>query len=262
MTSANPWEKYQFSEGQALFWHLGPLELFIKASPHDWRIFYKHDLDPLLIHEEFNPNADLPENTNTYQIERYVTADPYSSLQLSPLLSDIPVVARPELTLKVPPKESTIIYVSTPLWIKATYDKNHPLFELPVFRLSDTWFGPNPTDGELCYSIKTAARINLSELPVRTYRAITEVRIINKSSQTMTVDRVKIPLQYFSLFKNNQTNLFYTDNLIFEKDKDEEFQARILPASKQEAGKNIKIAPPRVSLKDNLILNKLKAFLT
>jgi len=49
-----------------------------------------------------------------------------------------------EQPLGVPPGEQASVYVSSPLWVRIETGKPAKLLcELPTFRPSDTWFGPN-----------------------------------------------------------------------------------------------------------------------
>jgi hypothetical protein len=74
------------------------------------------------------------------------------------------------------------------------------LREVPVKRLSDTWFGSSTLHGELAYSLKTHARVHLEEIPQRGYRAITPVLIRNDADELLSLDRLSLPVPYLSLF--------------------------------------------------------------
>jgi hypothetical protein len=74
------------------------------------------------------------------------------------------------------------------------------LFELPLQRPSDTWFGSSTIEGEICYASRTFGRINLENLTGYQYRALTQVHIENKSHTPLLIERINVPVPFLSLF--------------------------------------------------------------
>jgi len=67
-------------------------------------------------------------------------------------------------------------------------------------RPSDTWFGPSPDDGELCYASRTSCRLDLGALSLRPHRALTAVRVKNRASGPLLLERLNLPVVYLPLF--------------------------------------------------------------
>ena len=88
-------------------------------------------------------------------------------------------------------------------------------------RPSDTWFGPSTLEGELCYESKTAVRFNLDNVPRRPHRAISVVRIRNRTDTQLSLERLKIPLPNLSLFGTEDGQL-WTESITLERDEDGE----------------------------------------
>jgi hypothetical protein len=106
-------------------------------------------------------------------IERFVfNQQPEARCACRPMLADRPVVVRARQSVFIPPGEEAMLYLSTPVWV--SIDLGEParaLREIPVLRLSDTWFGPSTREGELCYAARTHARNHLDQVPRRPHRA-------------------------------------------------------------------------------------------
>jgi hypothetical protein len=82
------------------------------------------------------------------------------------------------------------------------------LLDEPTHRPTDTWFGPSPMKGELCYATRTAARMNLDNIPSRPHRVISAVEIRNKAKSTLTVEKLKIPVMHQSVYATRGGNLW------------------------------------------------------
>ncbi|MFN2190476.1 MAG: hypothetical protein ACK2T3_17060 [Candidatus Promineifilaceae bacterium] len=119
------------------------------------------------------------------------------------------MVSRPFTPFTVLGNENAIIYVSTPLWFRiATGSPSQTLFETPIHRPSDTWFGSSTQEGELCYASRTYGRLNLEALSGFSHRAITQVHIHNRSTDPLLVERLNLPVPYLSIFCTPENNLW------------------------------------------------------
>jgi len=123
----------------------------------------------------------------------------FEELMVSPHLADRTVVARLNQAVLLPPGETVVLYVGSPLWLQFRW-REHMLLDLPLARLSDTWFGPNTRSGELCYASETHARLNLNDVGPRPYKAFTQVEIKNLAEDMLKLERINIPVPNLSLF--------------------------------------------------------------
>jgi hypothetical protein len=57
-------------------------------------------------------------------------------------------------------------------------------------------------EGDLCYAKNTDAKVDLALLEKRPHRAITAVIIENEQEQTLTIDRMNIPVPYLTLYSD------------------------------------------------------------
>jgi hypothetical protein len=115
-------------------------------------------------------------------------------------LSPRPVVVRPIQPIHLPAGASVTLYVGTSLWLSLEQDDN-ALIELPVARLSDTWFGPDTVQGEVCYASQTHARLSLEGTPANPYKAMTPVKIKNDANRPLVLDRINLPIPHLTLYQ-------------------------------------------------------------
>jgi hypothetical protein len=81
------------------------------------------------------------------------------------------------------------------------------LFELPIYRPSDTWFGANTREGELCYLSRTKARTADTKTINYPHRAVTEIKVINESESNLMIERLRVPVKKLCLYTNEQGSL-------------------------------------------------------
>jgi hypothetical protein len=212
--SAQWWGDFSFDIEQTILWEIGPLKLAIERRQSEWRIAYEQneafdpkDEQPLL--GRVDHNAPNPNDLEFSRLERYALGQTGRSLTILPALADRPVITRPITPFTVPADTEAALYASSPLWIQIfTGMPTKKLSDLPTRRPSDTWFGPNTMEGELCYASRTHGRLTLSNLQVLPHRAITQITIRNTASSSLQVERINLPVPYLSLFTTSDGSLW------------------------------------------------------
>lgn len=255
------WNKFTFEVEQMGFWKFGPLDLWIKRLSNEWRIWVEYSRDPLDIDFQHSlPFTDSIPSRDKIQMKRFGVKQTDDEIHLTPTLSDRSIVIRPEVPLYILPKEEVELFASLPLWVRIE-TKDHVLIdEVPVYHLANSWFGDPAGEGELCYSTTLSSKMKLKDLPERFHRAITAIVIQNNSKESVLLERIKIPAPNLSLFKNEH-NLFFTQRLTIEREKDGSFDLLYLDQSPHpEAGDAKDIYPARESLRENIITKTLSRF--
>jgi len=175
------WETGRFPVGTAGRWRIGPLELWIQRLEGEWRIASEQGDDPLDDALEREVPCVIDGVLDRESTERYASNSKTEVIRLAAALADRSVVTRSDKPLHVPPGEEISVFVSSPLWVRIEAGEPGKLLrELPVFRPSDTWFGPNTREGELCYASRTHHRLRLEQIPARPHRAVTSVLVRNR----------------------------------------------------------------------------------
>lgn len=205
--SSEPWwTPRRVAVGHGMELDLGTLKLRLGHGPDEWRIDYEY------LAEEAAPakarikgRRSLPPELK----ERYVIGGDSSRLNLTPLLADRNVVIRPRQPVFLLSGQEVTLYLSTPVWIQMEVGEPGTLLrELPVQRLSDTWFGPSTREGEICYAGRTQARHDIDELPRRPHRAITPLHIHNKASTPLPLEKFSLPVPMLSLYGSADGSLW------------------------------------------------------
>ncbi len=256
MSEINWWGEYVIPYGKTGCWHVGPLSLWIQRLEGEWRLAYRDGPDPL----DTSLGVELPcddlDLSGLENYTRFVFGSSSERLRLSVMLADRPVVTRPENPLYVPPDEEVTVYVSSPLWIHIeTENPAKTLLEIPIYRPSDTWFGPNTLEGELCYSSKTFHRVQLDQVPVRPHRATTAVLVQNHAGTMLSMDRMQVPVPHLALYQS-QNGRLWTDDVIFTRTGTDDFASLRTRAKggRRMREKAVRIAEPRKKPGENIVV--------
>ncbi len=198
------WGEFELAEDERRWWTLGPLLLGAERKSHEWRVGYE---------EASNGDAAVPETNRAVDelasAGRFVFANPGPGIRLTPALADRPVVTRPLSPLFLPSGEESVLFVSSPAWVRIeAVDPGVELADVPVARPSDTWFGASTQHGELCYATRTHGRLQLENLPAQPYRVITPLKIVNKSKSKLKLERVSLPVPYLSIYSSDSHDLW------------------------------------------------------
>ena len=192
------------------------MRLAVQRQQREWLVaqeYIEPTEDPQELRFAFS-NLDLNEGESS-DVTRIVCQSTGDRLTVRPALADRSVISRPFTPFTVPASEHATIYVSTPLWFTmATGPLTQAMFETPILRLSDTWFGSSTQEGETCYASRTYARLNLENLTNYTYRAITQVDIHNNSASPLLIERLNLPVPYLSLFCASES-ILWTETVTF-----------------------------------------------
>ncbi len=218
MSAQQWWGTWPIGVDGVLDWRIGPLELAVERRATEWRLGFESSgdaLDTLLsVAEKSDPARREALGTQ----ERLIVPGEPDHVTLTPALADRPFVVRPEHPFVITPGASVELFVSSPLWVRiGVAPPVTELRELPVFRPSDTWFGPATISGELGYAGRTHCRMRLADLPVRPHRAITLVRLRNRTEAPFQLQRLSVPVPLLSLFEAGQGGL-WTQALEVERD--------------------------------------------
>lgn len=213
--------EFSIAPGQRGHWCIGPLELLVEHTTGEWRVRRSY-ANGLSANASFF-RIEQAESAEEGAGDRYIVADRGSQFSLLPLLPDRAVVARPLSPVFVPAGETVRLYVSMPVWLRLAVGASHKILtELPTQTLSDTWFGLNTREGELCYALRSRCRLTLDGDVVRPDRAITPVRIRNRAGSVLGLERVRVPASQLSLYAEPDGRL-WTSEVALERTEDGQF---------------------------------------
>lgn len=247
------WSDFTFTKNQHRYWQLGNCILGIQRAPQQWRIAYEY-------FEELEPEIKCGVTKLTHidsdslTFKYYTTTQTAEKIYLTPVLADRPQVSRPEVPFYISGSSQVQLYVSSPAWVRIATSQQI-LQEIPTQRLSDTWFGENTLEGQLCYASRTRCRTELDKENLHPLRVLTQVTIANHTEQNFLVQRIKLPLPSLSIYANEKNNL-WTENLVIEiTSTTEGMLSRIENSAPENVGQIELISGPRIMVKSNRIID-------
>jgi hypothetical protein len=242
-------------------WHIGPLELWIQHLAGEWRLAWRSGEELMQPVASYELGLPLTQPESDMQVCRFSLHESGKPLRLVPTLADRPVVVRPEMPLVIPSGEEVTLFVSTTLWVSVSAGQHAPvLVEMPTLRPSDTWFGPNTRQGELCYASRTLAHTRMKDVVTRPHRAITPVHIRNHSHERLLLERLSVPVPLLTLYEN-KAGEFWTQSVLLERSGRDDQTRLQLGDSRLPANKAMKqVGVPRQLDDDNGVFRALSRF--
>lgn len=250
---------FQLEEGQILHVRLGPLDLFVGHFFQEWRVSWYSSNDYLDNSFELNLpfQGKVPELLSS-QIRYTYSRDSNSFIKVTPVLGDLPFVAKPTKPLMVLPGETVKIYMSIPLFLRLELEEPYCLIEeIPVLMSPKTWFGKTTIIGSVCYSTRIKAVLDRKELVNRPYRAVSQLIIENRGHDSLHVERLKVPAPHLSLYQR-EDGLFMTSVIHYIRDSSGQIKT-VDVITKEEQEDLFFLAGPRMK-PDSSILNPIAYF--
>lgn len=251
------WGTYDIPIDGIVRWTIGPLELFIARRAEEWCIGERRQDDASLDRYEFWQGT-LSEHPPPEGFEevRYGVSTPSATIELRAALPDRFVVVRPLSQLRVAPEEAITLFASIPVFVQICLpNAAQPLVEIPTYRLSDTWFGPNTISGEFCYALRVKGRLHLDNILRAPHRAIATIMMRNRSPTVLSIERLRVPVEGLRLFCDADHRL-WTDEVTLSRQNEGETTASVTPTSRGPTF--TQVAEPRRS--SNLITRALGSF--
>jgi hypothetical protein len=204
------WGSFHVPLGGAARWRIGPLQMTVRRQPWAWSVTTCNvgpwDDPNLSVAEPCSPDEPDPPGARQHRFTFGETADP---LQLDPRLPDRTVVATSPAPFHLLPGEDCLSFVSVPLWMAIRVGPEKKLaIELPIKRPPDTWLGPNTMEGQLCYGSRDPLQQVAARVPGLSHRATIPLRLVNRSSATFQLDRVRVPVPNLSLWAGSDGRLW------------------------------------------------------
>jgi hypothetical protein len=256
------WGRFDIPVGETRHFRIGSCALWIERRPRELRVTRKQYPDPLdaaLVVDSASEPLPLGDEVDA---QRYASSGRTTRIALHPMLADRPVVVRTAEPFHVLGDDEAMLYLTTPLWIRMSAGElDKQLFDLPAQRPSDTWFGRNTRDGQLCYAGTTTARLDLQELVRRPNRAVTQVRIVNQARTPLPLDRISLPAPALSLHAGADHRL-WTEPVEVTRELDGVIRGVSIVRLSVAEGAPMPLSGPRDDDPGNLFLRAFKALLS
>lgn len=190
------WGNFEVEEEQSRFWKIAEHIICLDRYNHEWHIAHYTE-----------------ESKEKRTFKTFASHSTHKTIRLTPSLPNKALICHLERPLYVPANEEIALYLSTPAWIRIEIGKqNIVLDEIPTRTLSNTWCGKNTLEGELCYAIQNHCATRLEDIPHGSTQILTPLTIINRSKECLTLQSLRLPLPYLSVFCDG-LNYLWTEQL-------------------------------------------------
>lgn len=244
-----------------LAWRIGPLSLHVQRVAGEWQLSH-HEEGRESALADWAVQAIDPASTDPEALARFALKTDGDTVRLTPRPADRSVVATPRAQLHVLAGEDARIYVSAPVWVEISAGQPpRTLCEIPTRRLTDTWFGRSTREGEVAYALKTQAHARLENVNTAAYRAVTPVRIHNRGTDPLRLDRMNLPVPYLSIYHDENGSL-WTETVTLVRGTDEEMATfQITPGPPGEAREAHRVGEPRQTATGHPLVRAFGRFL-
>lgn len=249
------WGSFEVAHDTAARWQIGPSTLLVSRVEQEWRIAAEMADDP----DESGLAVELPAEIlgmlERPGLRRFGVSNQSEKLCLSPRLPDRAVVAAPQQPVELLPGQTLTVYVGSPVWVHV--EAGEPaveLLEMPLYTPAETWFGPSPHVGELCYASRTHCQLRLDELPARPHRAITSVLVENRATTALVLDALKLPVPHLALYGAANGWLWTQDVTLTHEENRELSPLRVREGAPRNAEGAVLVAGPREPLSGKLMV--------
>ncbi|MGH8492083.1 MAG: hypothetical protein ACRERR_03095 [Moraxellaceae bacterium] len=255
------WGRFDFAYGNGRQWDLAGLRLGISRQPQEWQCWTQRSHEQSEDKQEWQQSEGNALAETQTALTRHVFRQTGEHLQLLPRLADRSVVVRPVSTLFLPANQSTTFYVSTPVWVAGYADDVvAPLFDLPVVIPRDTWFGPSPVRGQLCYATQVMGRTTLSQVSPRPFRAVTAVHVNNRSNDSLPIERISIPTPFLPVYAAQSGHLWTPALTVTREAHSQQLRIHIDSGIGTEAGHVQMLTPARRGTDEHTLIRVFDNF--
>jgi hypothetical protein len=256
------WGGIRFSLNECKAWQIGERMIVVQRHECEWRIWNIESKD-----ENTHPlELVTPSNTDFLSMpptQRFLVKRTESSITVMPKLADRAMVIRPSSVISILPGQSSHLYVSTQLWMAFSLAQDSaPMFDVPLWMPSDSWFGESNMVGEICYAKYSEANVDLSSLKKRSHRVFTCIKIINDHEEALHIQRIKMPMPLLDLYVDNEGQ-FWSDSICLTHNADHNkpsFEINRLHKSKDTSAHK-RLSPARKLVDSNVFLRSIKSLI-
>lgn len=194
---SNFWQSHEVGKHQTMQLDLGPLRVRVHRGQREWYVSHEK------MDEGTGPCSlsitDSPLD-RSFEWTRWIFDSAIDKVELRPALPDRAIIVRPEMPMSLMPRQEILFFVELPVNLVLMAGKKHEeVIEIPTMVLSNSWFG-SFSEGELCYALKTTAKMHLDELVPRPNRAIFPLEVRNVSSQQLNFERLCLRPQHLNVY--------------------------------------------------------------
>ncbi len=261
------WGTHNLDVGQTHLWKIGPLELWIEHLSREWNLSSRNSRNWLESSVLLSKQSPRPKNLNSSlvyqpQEQQFSVSAGHQQYTLSPVLAPRNILSRFETPIQILPNEEVSLYLANPLYLKIDLTSQISLAEIASYRLTDSWYGPMNSSGELCLANPNNSYLSLAQVPVRQHLVLSALQVRNSTREKWSLDRLLIPMPRLALYYSPQSG-FWTNSLSIEKRLgDADGHLRIESQPPKEAAPAQALTQPRIAGESSLMVRAVNNFMT
>lgn len=169
-------------------------------------------------------------------------------LLLAPVFPPRAVVAEPDRSFRLLPRNRARIFVGVPLWVRVSVpgEPVRTLADVPSLTLSDTWWG-GFSEGELCYWLRTSARRRVTPEALRPHMALCPLELSNRSDEELPVEKIVLRVAHLTLYAE-KGHLWADETRVRYHGIEEESEIQVTGQRPSEAPDAVRVSEPRKRL--------------
>lgn len=177
---------------------IGPVTLWIRRVKNEVRVASLHQ-------DDHPPEWNVPpeEEWSRWALRE---GEEDSTLRLVPALPDRMLVVKAEQPFTLMSRAEARIYMRVGAWIRleivSPAGKAKKLTEIPIDRLSDTWWG-DFLGGETAYWLATKARRELTDDLFEPWLIMCALQLSNRSVDDLPVEKLGLRVEHLSVFEKD-----------------------------------------------------------
>ncbi len=242
--------------GSAMRFEVGPLRVRVEHLAGEWALHWCRSEDPLDGQMSIEPAEPVERFEYTDRAIFPVAAG--DVLSLIARTADRPIVTRPRIPIRIPAGQKTQLFVFSPAWLVASVG-DAEFGEMPSWRPTDTWFGPNRDDGQIWYANRTPTYLHLEQVPPSPARILTRATVRNDTRSAVQLDRIALPLPNMSLFRAADGRLWTEDVDVHCRAEGVAPTTSVEPGGPDEATEPSALAGPREARDSGGLLGRFTA---
>ena len=251
------WKKNEVTPELLYRAKIGGVVIWIKHCQEDWYVA----AEPVQEDAELQPlePVKLSRNREPGKWKRWISGSESRVVQFIPALPDRPLVLKPEVIPRFPPRHEAFLFVSVPVFVRILVGDRDPitLCEVSTVSFSKTWFG-DTLSGLSCYSRLTRVLRQL-EAPQKTQnRAICQLRIRNNARTELEFQRFCLHVENLSVFQSDK-RLWTNAVDISYRGEDKDTQV-VISSDAPDIGKTCeRLSPPRAPIDKSIVGRSFEA---
>ena len=213
------WGDIEFALNECKTWRIGDRIIAVQRKEQEWRFWNIESKE-----ENANPlqleTPTQPDFLSMAPTQRFLVKQTNSQITVMPRLADRAMVIRPGSIISILPGEKSKLFVSSQLWLAFSLSSTtDAMFDIPLWKPSDSWFGESNMVGEICYAKYSEANVDLATLKKRSHRVFTSIDIMNEHAQALNIQRIKIPMTFLDLYVD-KSGQFWSDSICLTHQED------------------------------------------